>query len=146
MSVLTYDDKALVKAAFEAQKAAYVPYSHFRVGAAVLDEQGRMFSGCNIENASYGATCCAERVAVFKAVSAGAAKICRMALITDADEYARPCGICRQVLAEFVSQDFKLLAARPDGDYVTQSFEELLPGAFGDASLRSNTAIHSEEY
>lgn len=128
----------LIRAALFAQRMAYVPYSKFRVGAAVLADDGQIYTGANIENSSYGATVCAERVAVLKAVSTGVRKIKRMAVITDADEYARPCGICRQVLSEFASPDFVLMALRPDGDYIELSMDELLPGAFGQESLASN--------
>lgn len=135
----------LVDAAFAAQAKAYVPYSKFRVGAAVLDEQGRIFSGCNIENSSYGASNCAERTAIFKAVSEGAKEIKVLAVITDANEFARPCGICRQVISEFAASDFKLLACSPNAEYEIQGMEDLLPSAFGVDSLRSSTVNHSEE-
>lgn len=129
------EDNNLLLAAFSAQKKAYVPYSKFRVGAAVLADDGQIYTGCNIENSSYGATNCAERTAIFKAVSTGVRKIKKMAVITDADEYARPCGICRQVISEFVSPDFVLIAAKPDGSYIYLSMEDLLPGAFTQDSL-----------
>lgn len=123
-------DSVLLAEAFAAQRNAYVPYSHFRVGAAVLADDGQIYSGCNIENASFGATNCAERTAVFKAISAGCRSLRRLALITDAEDYGSPCGICRQVMAEFAPADFHLLAARPDGHYIVQTMEDLLPGAF----------------
>ena len=123
-------DADLVKAAIKAKQFAYAPYSRFRVGAALLDDQGRLFSGCNIENASFGATCCAERTAVFKAVSEGAGKIRRIAVVCDQAEPCMPCGICRQVLAEFASADFMLIAADPDGHYRTCTLDELLTDHF----------------
>ncbi|MEA4889829.1 MAG: cytidine deaminase [Clostridiaceae bacterium] len=126
----TYTDEDLVTAASNAREQAYAPYSGFRVGAALLDEQNRLFTGCNIENASYGATCCGERTAIYKAVSGGARKIKRLAVVGDQPEPCWPCGICRQVIAEFAAPDFILLAAAPDGHYVTCSLEELLPFAF----------------
>lgn len=135
----------LIESALEASKRAYVPYSHFHVGASVLDDQGRIFSGCNIENSSYGATNCAERTAIFKAVSEGAKQIKALAVITDANEYARPCGICRQVLSEFAAEDFVLIALAPDKSYRELTMDELLPGAFGVQSLRSSTAIQGED-
>jgi cytidine deaminase len=125
----------LIDSAFAAQEMAYVPYSQFRVGAAVLDEQGRIFSGCNIENASYGAANCAERTAIFGAVAAGARRIKMLAVITDDDDFARPCGICRQVMREFAAPDFVLLALKPDGSYIELSMDAILPFSFGPEQL-----------
>lgn len=125
----------LIQACLYAQRLAYVPYSHFRVGAAVLAEDGQIYTGCNIENASFGATICAERVAVVKAISTGNRKILALAVVTDADEYARPCGICRQVLSEFAAENFLTLALKPDASYVEKSLEDLLPDAFTPAFL-----------
>lgn len=123
-------DTALVAAALAARGQAYAPYSGFQVGAALIDERGRLFTGCNIENASYGATCCGERTAVFKAISEGARAVKKMAVVGSQPEYCVPCGICRQVLAEFAAPDFLLLAAAPDGRFVAYSLEELLPHRF----------------
>lgn len=103
------DDQALLTLAHEARAQAYVPYSRFRVGAAVVDDQNRVFTGCNIENASYGATCCAERTAIFKAVSEGALTIRRIAVTAGGPGPCMPCGICRQVMAEFAEPGFYLL-------------------------------------
>jgi cytidine deaminase len=128
-------DMDLIGAAVMAQRMAYVPYSRFKVGAAVLADDGQIYTGSNIENASFGASVCAEQVAIFKAVSTGVRKIKRLAVITDADEYARPCGICRQVIQEFAAPDFTLIAIKPDLSYQTLSLEDLLPGAFGMDSL-----------
>lgn len=139
---MSAEDKTLLQAAFSAQKKAYVPYSQFRVGAAVLADDGQIYTGCNIENSSYGATNCAERTAIFKAVSTGVRKITKMAVITDADEYARPCGICRQVISEFADPDFKLLAAKPDGTFITLTMYDLLPGAFTQDSLAKQISTH----
>ncbi len=125
-----YSDEDLVAAAAAAREQAYAPYSGFRVGAALLDEQNRLFTGCNIENASYGATCCGERTAIYKAVSEGARNIKRMAVVGSLPELCMPCGICRQVMAEFAAPDFILLAAAPDGRYQAFSLEDLLPFAF----------------
>ncbi len=91
----------LIKKAQEAQRYAYAPFSQFYVGAAVLSESGKVFTGCNIENASFGATNCAERTAIFKAVSEGETKFKAMAVTSSSGEYTFPCGICRQVIAEF---------------------------------------------
>ena len=95
------DRELLIRAAVAARQNAYAPYSHFRVGAALIDDRGHCHTGCNIENASYGATCCAERTAVFKAISEGAQRIRRLAVVSDQAELCMPCGICRQVMAEF---------------------------------------------
>lgn len=124
------ENNKLIKSAILAKDNAYVPYSNFRVGAALIDEQGREFSGCNVENASYGATCCAERTTIFKAVSEGSRRIRKMAVVCDQDEYCRPCGICRQVMSEFAAEDFVLLSARPNGEYEVFSMEMLLPSSF----------------
>ena len=123
-------DTNLIQAALDARESAYVPYSKFRVGAALLDERGRVFTGCNIENASYGATCCAERTAIFKAVSEGAKAIRKLAVVCGQEGPCMPCGICRQVMAEFAANDFILLAASPDGTYRRFSLDELLPARF----------------
>jgi cytidine deaminase len=123
-------DEQLVALASEARDRAYVPYSHFRVGAALVDDQGRLFTGCNIENASLGATNCAERTAIFKAVSEGATRVSRMAVVCDQDEPCMPCGICRQVIAEFAAPDFVLLAGSQKGGYEALKLDELLPHAF----------------
>jgi cytidine deaminase len=123
-------DLALVEAASAAREPAYAPYSHFRVGAALVDEEGRLFTGCNVENASFGATCCAERTAVYKAVSGGARSIKRIAVVGDQSAPCFPCGICRQVLAEFAAPDFRLLAGTPEGSFETYELDELLPHTF----------------
>jgi cytidine deaminase len=123
-------DDQLVALASQAREKAYVPYSHFRVGAALIDEKGRLFTGCNIENASFGATNCAERTAIFKAISEGSSGISRMAVVCDQDEPCMPCGICRQVLSEFATPDFVLLAGRQKGGCEAFKLNELLPRAF----------------
>lgn len=122
--------RALIAAAIAAKEKAYVPYSHFRVGAALTDEHGNCHTGCNVENASYGATCCAERTAIFKAVSEGSRQIRQLAVVCDQPEPCMPCGICRQVMTEFAAEDFQLFAAAPDGQYRTYTLEELLPAHF----------------
>lgn len=130
------DDHALLALAHVARTKAYVPYSHFLVGAAVIDEQNRVFTGCNIENASYGATCCAERTAIFKAVSEGARAIRKLAVTGGGSGPCMPCGICRQVMAEFAEPDFYLvtdaetLTAPADTAILRLSMQELLPHAF----------------
>ena len=113
----------------EARERAYAPYSKFRVGAAVLTREGRYYSGCNIENASYSLTCCAERVALFKAVSSGERDFEAIAVTAGTEEYCTPCGACRQALAEFGSE-IKVFMANKEGDYLIRTVAELLPSAF----------------
>lgn len=119
----------LVRAATDARKNAYAPYSRFEVGAAVLTEDGRIFSGANVENASYGATMCAERSAIFSAISAGARRINAIAITADYPEPVAPCGICRQVLSEF-GRGIKVLMTNTDGAKRVETIENLLPFAF----------------
>jgi cytidine deaminase len=122
--------RELVAAAAQARLAAYAPYSRFRVGAALEMSDGRIFTGCNIENASFGATNCAERTAIGKAVSEGGRRIKRIAVVGDREEPCLPCGICRQVLAEFADPGFVLLAGAPSGEYKVFHMDDLLPNAF----------------
>jgi cytidine deaminase len=124
---------ALVDAAREAQRHAYAPYSHFRVGAALLAEDGTIYTGCNVENASYGLTICAERAAVFAAARAGVRRFRRIVVATDVDPPASPCGACRQVLAEF-GLDVQVEAVGPQRSR-TWTLAELLPAAFAKESL-----------
>ena len=119
----------LLQAARQARDAAYAPYSHFKVGAAVRVSDGRIFVGSNIENASYGLSVCAERVAIFNAASAGARAIVELAVITDAIEPAPPCGACRQVLAEFAA-DAVVAMGNLDGKVTLGSFAALFPKPF----------------
>lgn len=128
------DYKKLIEKAKDALENAHVPYSNYQVGAAVLTEDGNIYNGCNIENASYGATVCAERVAIFKAVSDGAKKIKALALVTGAGDFPTPCGICRQVMAEFATDDFEIILAN---DEKTEIFkmEQLLPLSFTSKNL-----------
>jgi cytidine deaminase len=123
----------LVSAARAAQTRAYAPYSNFRVGAALESESGDVYVGCNVENASYGLTICAERAAVCAAVSAGAQRFRRAVVVSDADPPAAPCGACRQVLAEF-GRDFRIEAVGPRGT-ATWTMAELLPAAFSRDQL-----------
>lgn len=119
----------LMKEAKEARKAAYVPYSKFPVGAAVYTE-GEFYQGCNIENASYGLSNCAERTAIFKAVSEGHQAIDAIAVIADTEEPVSPCGACRQVMAEFCHLETKVYLTNLAGHIQTYTVSELLPGAF----------------
>jgi cytidine deaminase len=125
---LTPDERALVEAARAASEHAYARYSGYRVGAAIRSDDGRIFSGCNVENASYGATMCAERSAIFGLVSAGARRISAVCVYAPAEPMAMPCGMCRQVIAEFCV-DAPVLVAGPGG-VLRRSFAELLPEAF----------------
>lgn len=135
------EKQELIRKALEARRTAYAPYSHFLVGAALLAEDGSFYQGGNIENASYGATNCAERTAVFKAVSDGKHKIRAMAVAGgmeggDPADYAYPCGICRLVIQEFAAEDMVLIVAKSDADYREFLFKELLPCGFGGESIQ----------
>lgn len=117
----------LIGIAQETKKNAYAPYSKFRVGAALLVKSGRVYTGVNVENASFGATNCAERTAVFKAVSEGENEICAIAVASDSEEFIHPCGICRQVLSEFGKGSMKVICSNKDGEYRVYTLDELLP-------------------
>ncbi|MGR3309290.1 MAG: cytidine deaminase [Candidatus Brocadiales bacterium] len=119
----------LIKKAREAMTAAYSPYSHFKVGAAVLAKGGKIYAGCNIENCSYGLTICAERVAMFNAVSAGEKEFDAIAIVTDSTELTPPCGACRQVIWEF-SKDVAVILTNLQGKQKTTKISELLPTPF----------------
>ena len=125
----------LVSYAEQAMARAYVPYSHFQVGAALLAEDGRVFLGCNVENASYGATCCAERTAVFKAVSEGVQKFQAIAIVASSGDYAAPCGICRQVLFEFMPEG-KVYLSNQAHEILEFTVKELLPMGFGGSDIK----------
>ena len=128
-------DEKLVALAKEAMKNAYVPYSHFKVGAALLAKDGTVFKGCNIENASYGATNCAERTAIFKAVSEGYLEFEKIAVVASSGDYASPCGICRQVLFEFLP-DGKVILDSDENGMATYTVRELLPLGFSSADIK----------
>ena len=131
-------DKELMLIAISAREYAYAPYSGFKVGAALLAKNGKVYTGCNVENAAYTPTNCAERTAIFKAVSEGVKEFEKIAIVggryeTIAD-FCAPCGVCRQVLAEFCDKDFRLILGNPD-NVKAYSFEEILPFAFGKGDL-----------
>lgn len=128
-------DKELVSLAKEAMESAYAPYSHFKVGAALLAKDGTVFKGCNIENASYGATNCAERTAIFKAVSEGYREFEAVAIVAGSGDYASPCGICRQVLFEFMP-DGKVILDSEEKGMVIYTVRELLPAGFSASDIK----------
>ena len=127
-------DEELIQVAFRALKNSYSPYSRFRVGAALLTSSGVVFYGTNVENASYGLSMCAERVAVFKAVSEGHTSFVRMAVVSETVNPVYPCGACRQVLHEF-SPGIELVFLGKGGETVVRKLNELLPEAFGPRDL-----------
>lgn len=136
------DNKSLIKEAMIARSRAYTPYSHYKVGAALLTKDGQVIHGCNIENAAYGPTNCAERTAFFKAVSEGIMDFTKIAIVGGSDtekdllsDYAFPCGVCRQVMREFCGSDFKIIIARSEEDYKEFTLEEILPNSFGPENL-----------
>ena len=128
MSELSADLAELLAAARAVRERAYAPYSRFLVGAALRAENGQVFAGCNVENASYGATICAERSAILAMVAAGRRTITSIAVFTDADTIAMPCGVCRQVISEF-QRDAQLLVANPRQQRVL-GFSEIFPEPF----------------
>lgn len=135
------DEKELVRLAKEAREHAYAPYSHFKVGAALLTDKGKVYTGCNVENASFGATNCAERTAFFKAVSEGERSFLAIAIVgapsgKDTTDTCAPCGICRQVMREFCQpEDFKIVLEDGQGGTLSMTLEELLPRSFAGESM-----------
>lgn len=130
--------KKLMDEALKASKKAYVPYSRFPVGAAVLTEDGMVYTGCNIENVSYGLTNCGERTALFKAVSDGVHRFSALAVIADTKGPVSPCGACRQVMAELCPRDMKVYLGNVSGEIQETTVGELLPGAFQKGDLDSH--------
>ncbi len=134
------NEKYLIEQAIEARSHAYTPYSHFQVGAALLTKQGKVYKGCNIENAAYTPSNCAERTAIFKAVSEGEREFAAIAIVGSMEGESNtlptgPCGVCRQVMAEFCSLDMPVIIAKSPADYFTMTLGELLPLSFGPANL-----------
>ena len=128
------NEKELCKEAIDAMKNAYAPYSGYKVGAALLTEKGKLFAGCNIENAAYTPTVCAERVALFNAISSGERNFTAIAVAGGKDEVISgafpPCGVCRQVMAEFCAPDFTVLVVTGEDSYKKYTLNELFPQAF----------------
>ena len=144
MEELTKKDRELVEKATEALEKAYAPYSNFRVGAALLTADNEIVIGCNVENASYGLTNCAERTAIFKAVSDDVKKFTSIAIVVDTDEgVGAPCGACRQVLNEF-NADMRVIMANTSGDTKVSSVSELLPDSFGANYLENREIVRPE--
>lgn len=128
------NEKELCKEAIDAMKNAYAPYSGYKVGAALLTEKGKLFAGCNIENAAYTPTVCAERVALFNAISSGERNFTAIAVAGEKDGVISgafpPCGVCRQVMAEFCAPDFTVLVVTGEDSYKKYTLNELFPQAF----------------
>lgn len=120
--------RALIAAARQTQQNAYAPYSHFTVGAAVLAADDTVYTGCNVENSSYGLSCCAERNAIFHGAACGCRQFQAIAIVGDAAGFTMPCGACRQVMAEF--QIPYVIVTKPDDTYRNMTLEELLPHSF----------------
>src|SRR5579862_7957196 len=130
--LMTEDSGLLLASAELARENAYAPYSHYTVGAAVVGSSGRMYAGCNVENSSYGLSICAERAAVFAAVGAGERQVQALAVVSEGQQPAMPCGACRQVLQEFaVSADIPIVVATTDGAQRSTTLGQLLPEPFG---------------
>ena len=142
------ESKELINYACQARRFAYAPYSHFTVGAALLAEDGRVFTGCNIENAAYGPSNCAERTAFFKAVSEGVRSFKAIAIVGDQEEnepgaYCAPCGVCRQVMMEFCDPDtFEIILGKKlynyAAEYKVYTLKELMPEGFGPENLKGD--------
>ena len=134
------DNRELIRLALEAREKAYVPYSKYMVGAALLAKNGKVYQGCNIENAAYTPTNCAERTAFFKAVSDGEREFVAIAIVGGYEgapvNYAYPCGVCRQVMMEFCNpKQFRVITAVSEDEYMDKTLAEMLPHGFGPSSL-----------
>jgi cytidine deaminase len=135
--VYVVDKKKLMDAARQARKSAYVPYSHFPVGAALLTDDGKIYTGINIENAAYSVVNCAERTALFKAFSEGDRQFVAIAVAADSPRPVPPCGACRQVMAELCPQDMPVYLTNLQGEVLETTVAELLPGAFQAEDMKS---------
>lgn len=126
----------LVRMAINARESAYCPYSNFPVGAAAIFEDGKIYTGCNVENVSYGATNCAERTAIFSGVAMGNRILKALAIIGDINSFTFPCGICRQVISEFAENDeIKIIIIKNEKEFIEKKLNELLPGPFKKDAL-----------
>jgi cytidine deaminase len=138
------DYSKLAQDALDAMEMSYSPYSNFRVGAALLAENGRIYKGCNIESAAYSPTNCAERTALFKAVSEGERSFSAIAVagapLGGEPQYCYPCGVCRQMLKEFFSGDCDVIIVKTSDDYKVHKFDEILPFGFGAENLKKERA------
>lgn len=132
---MEHTDKELIEAARDVRENAYAPFSDFRVGAALETDDGEIISGCNVESASYGLTVCAERVAIWKAISQGKRKIIKIAVVADTEELTPPCGVCRQIIWEF-GGDIPVVFANLSGKVETVKMRDLLPRAFDTKFLK----------
>ena len=132
---MEHSEKELITAATEVRENAFAPYSDFRVGAAVESESGTIYTGCNVESASYGLTVCAERVAIWKGISQGEKKFGSIAVVVDTEELTPPCGVCRQIIWEFCG-DVPVILANLHGKTETVQMAELLPRAFDSKFLK----------
>ena len=134
------NNKELVKAAFSAMERAYAPYSGYTVGAALLGKSGTLYTGCNVESASYSPTNCAERTAFFKAISEGEREFSKIAIVGgkqgNVTDMFMPCGVCRQVMAEFCDDDFEIIVAFTPDDFKSFTLKELLPFGFSKNNIK----------
>jgi cytidine deaminase len=132
---MKHTDKELIEAARDVRENAYAPFSEFKVGSAIETDDGEIVAGCNVESASYGLTVCAERVAIWKAISQGKRKITKIAVVADTEELTPPCGVCRQIIWEF-GGDIPVVFANLNGKVETVQMRDLLPRAFDTKFLR----------
>lgn len=132
---MKHTEEELIKAATDARENAFAPYSNFKVGAAVETENGDIYTGCNVESASYGLTVCGERVAIWKGISRGVTKFGRIAVVVDTEELTPPCGVCRQIIWEFCG-DVPVILSNLEGKTETIQMSELLPRAFDSKFLK----------
>lgn len=128
-------EKQLFEVAHQAMQHAYAPYSHYTVGAAILCDDGKIYSGINVENASYGLTNCAERTAIFKAISEGATHVSKILIVNGTNELSKPCGACRQVMSEFMGPEDTVYLTNNSNEYREYTFKEILPLAFSDKDM-----------
>ena len=151
MTKLTLEEKQeLIRMALAARERAYAPYSDFMVGAALRAEDGRVFTGCNVENAAFTPTSCAERTALFKAVSEGVTRFTDIAVVGARrgevnKQITSPCGVCRQALFEFGGPELNVIMAKTPDDFMERSMDELLPFGFGPSNVAGNQAVEDEK-